>query len=270
MRREEEDPCTFTHDKLFISPYHFNEKWINTIYHSINTFKGQFIHAYPSCFEYLADYMTEGLELERVKGIFLGSERITERQLELARQVCPDAPVIFWYGLSERTNLAWGQYINGHIQYRFDPVYGYTEAYIDESGRSEIVGTSYWNDVMPLIRYRTQDFAQIENGIMNQLEGREQEFLITKQGTKIPGFTIVIDKFTWDYVEIFQVVQNEKGKVEFHLKPKKSYTEEVGMRILSSQIAKWGSYFDLKIVTVNKIYKTSLGKTPLIVSNLQK
>ena len=130
------------------------------------------------------------------------------------------------------------------------------------------MGTSYWNDVMPLIRYRTQDYGEISDGIMLELEGREQEFLTSKSGVRIPGISIMIDDFTFDYVEVFQVVQKERGKVEFHIKPRPQYSEDIGQRILVSQQAKWGDYFDLELVVTDRIERTVSGKIRHFVIDL--
>ena len=62
---------------------------------------------------------------------------------------------------------------------------------------------------------------------MRSLEGRAQEFLITRTGAKIPGFSISIDQFVWKYVEVFQVVQNEVGKIEFHVLRRDNYNVDI-------------------------------------------
>jgi phenylacetate-CoA ligase len=121
---------------------------------------------------------------------------------------------------------------------------------------------------MPLIRYRTQDYCEIREGIVCDLEGREQEFLTTRSGAKLPGISIMIDQFTWDYVEVLQVVQNEPGKVEFHVKPLPQYEESVGQRILASQQAKWGEFFDLSLVVTDRIERTPSGKIRNFVVNV--
>jgi phenylacetate-CoA ligase len=255
--------------RLVISPYHLNPEWIDRIFEKVKSFQVEYVHSYPSCFEYLVDYMLrKNLRLESIRGIFLASERVFERQLDLIHEVFPGVPVVFHYGLGEKTNLAWGSYQAGQIRYHFEKVYGFTENYLDPDGRAEIVGTSYWNDVMPLIRYRTQDMGRVENQVMNNLDGRNQEFLIARDGAKIPGFTICIDKFTWNYVEVFQVIQNEPGKLEFHIKPRPSYTPEIEARIMASQQEKWSQFFDMKIIIEPEIPRTIRGKLRLIINNI--
>jgi phenylacetate-CoA ligase len=262
-------PCARSGDRLLVSPWHFNERWIGRIFEDIRAFQPQFFHTYPSCFEYLADYMNKsGLRLEGISGIFLASERVTERLLNLIGTVFEDVPVVFHYGLGERTNLAWGSWRNGEITYELERVYGHSENYAVPGFGLEVVGTSYWNNVMPLIRYRTQDYGEIRDGVLRHLEGREQEFLVTKSGTKMPGLCIDIDDYTFDYVEVFQVVQNQKGRLEFHLKPRAEYTEAIGQRILASQRSRLGDNFDLSVVVTDHIERTSSGKIRRYVINV--
>lgn len=66
------------------------------------------------------------------------------------------------YGLTERMNLAFALHTDGRTTpYRFEPLYGWTETLVHD-GRHEIVGTSLWNEAMPLIRYRTADCAALD------------------------------------------------------------------------------------------------------------
>jgi len=269
IRTANEHPCSRYANRLLISPYHMSARWIAEIFLEVERFEPEYFHSYPSSFEYLLSYMrAAGLRLAGIKGIFLASERITRSCLEAIREVFPGVPVVFHYGLSERTNLAWGLYAGGHISYVCDDVYGFSENTTDEYGRHEIAGTSYWNDVMPLVRYRTQDYGLIEDSVIKELDGREQEFLVTKNGDRIPGFTICIDMFTWDFVETFQVVQNEKGKLEFHVVPRQALSDTDTQRIALAQDARWGRLFDIRIVLKDKIDRTNAGKQRLVVSNL--
>lgn len=270
IKKMEESPFSFKGNRMRISPYHLNSKWIKEIYETIDKFGVEFFHAYPSSLEFLARYMKKNnLSFNTLRGIFLASERVSEDLLELLNEVFEGIPISFSYGMTERTNLAWGVYEKGKgIKYKIEDLYAFQENYIDKYGRFEIVGTSYWNRCMPFIRYRTQDYGKICDGYIEALDGRNQEFLITRNNEAIPGFTIEIDKFTWNYVETFQVVQNEVGKVEFHIVPKSNYTKEIEDKILQSQYQKWGQLFDMEIIREKEIKKTQAGKTRLVINNV--
>lgn len=270
VKKDDEYPCSYAGDKMKVCPNHLNSKWIEEIFNKIKEFKPEFFHCYPSAFQYLLQYMKESNEsLHNIKGIFLASEVVTEDVLNLSQSVFKNVPVLFHYGLSERSNLAWGIFENNKICYKCDDVYGYTENPINEEGLPEIAGTSYWNYAMPLIRYNTNDIGTIENGIISNLEGRIEEFLITKQGNKIHGINVGIDDYTWRYVDIVQLVQNEPGKVEIHVKPKDSFNLNVKEKILKSQRAEWGSIFDILVVIDNRISKTKSGKVRFIINNIR-
>lgn len=270
IKLKDENPVSFIGNKMLISPYHFNEEWINEIYEEIKTFEPKLFHAYPSSFEYLVRFMHKReLHLETVKAILLASERVTVELLQMINEVFPDVPVLFSYGLTERSNLAWGSFEDNKIVYQTEELYGFTENIINSNGVNEIVGTSYWNLAMPFIRYATQDIGTYQNGFIYDLNGREQDFLVTKNNEKIPGFSVIIDKETWDYIEIFQIIQYEIGKIELHIKPKLNYTSGIGEWILEKQNSRWSSFFDIKLVINEKLGKTQSGKSRLVVNNLK-
>ena len=271
-KRKNEIPWSQIGNRLLISPYHLNDRWLPQMYSKISDFKADFFHAYPSCLEMVARFMKEeSLPRIRASGIFLASEALTESQYELFKQTF-DAPIKAHYGLCERTNLAF-MYENDDREgfyYRVNPIYGFSENLADEYGNLEIVGTSYWNHVMPLIRYRTQDFGRIEsNGVIRELDGRNQEFLFTRTGAKIPGLSIKIDEFTWDYVRIYQVVQEREGAIVLRIVPRSNFNEYVETRLLEKQRDRWGGFFDISVELVGSIPRTSSGKHRLIVNRVK-
>ena len=270
IKKDNEYPCSYVGDKMIICPNHLNYKCIDEIFNKIKEFKPAFFHCYPSAFQYLLQYMKENnLNLDNVQGIFLASEAVNKDVLNLSQLVFKNVPIIFHYGLSERSNLAWGIFQNNEICYKCDDIYGYSENIINEDGLPEIVGTSYWNYAMPLIRYNTHDIGKIENGIISNLQGRVEEFLITKHGDKIHGINIDMDDYTWKYVDIVQIVQNEPGKIEIHVKPKDSFNLDVKEKILKSKRAEWGNMFDILLVIDNRISKTKSGKVRYIINNIR-
>ncbi|OPY53025.1 MAG: hypothetical protein A4E48_00873 [Methanosaeta sp. PtaU1.Bin060] len=265
--------------RLLVSPHHLSERLLPDIASAIQNFKPDYVHAYPSCLELLAGFLKLNDIQIRTKGVFLASEEIYPGQIDLFSEVFK-SPVFFHYGAVEQVLLGYGCYNKGHINYHFHPFYGLAENFKDENGNFELVGTGFWNNTMPLIRYRTQDYGKISDEIskcdncglswptLDKLDGRLQDYLITKYGSYYPATSVSIDKFIWNYVETFQFVQNTPGEVELHIIPRPSYDDEIEKNIFEAQRTKLSCWFDsIKIVKVNEITRTCAGKRRLVVTS---
>ena len=136
---------------------------------------------------------------------------------------------------------------------------------------------------MPLIRYRTEDYGKVNEGIVTcpvcgksaktvqHLDGRKQYYLTTKYGTKFSGLSVYTDYFIWDYVSSFQFVQNKPGEIELHIVPRDNYSQEIEMRILEAQKKKLSDWFDsIRIIKETEIPLTKAGKRRLVVVNINK
>ena len=53
---------------------------------------------------------------------------------------------------------------------------------------------------------------------------------------------------------------SQPGKIEFHAKPRTTFDEEAAARIMASQQARWGEFFDLSLVLTDDIKRTPTGK----------
>jgi len=271
-------PCQIKRRRLFVSPRHLNENWLPRIINEIEDFHPDFIHSYPSCLEILARYLKDNNRNLKVKGILLASEEVRPEQLDFFKEVF-NAPICFFYGAAEQVLLGYGCYDGKNISYHFNPLFGFVENFKDEYGQ-ELVGTSLWNYAMPLIRYRTEDYGEVKEGITNcgvcgrslktvqHLDGRKQYYLTTKYGTTFPGLNVSIDYFIWDYVSSFQFVQNKPGDIELHIVPKDNFTEEVEMQILEAQKKRLSDWFEsIQIIKETEIPLTKAGKRRLVVVN---
>lgn len=112
-----------------------------------------------------------------------------------------------WYGHSEMCVLAPQC---GGENYAPYPTYGFAE---EISG--SLLGTSYNNLSMPLIRYRTGDrinVTKIQGNIINQFlieEGREGDFIVDLNGKRIPVTGLIFGRHhkifeLADYVQVYQ------------------------------------------------------------------
>jgi phenylacetate-CoA ligase len=204
-----------------------------------------------------------------MRAVLLASEPATPAQLAAIRRLFR-CPVSLNYGLSERTNLAFADYDDEClVGYHFQPLYGWSENRIDED-RCEIVGTSLWNDLMPLIRYRTGDYGRIgAGGCCAAIDGRGQDFLVDRSGRRIPGLAIVIDEVTWDFVRLYQVRQRRPGAITLAVVPRHGVlSADQRAFVLDAQRRRWGGFFDIALQEERDIPLAPNGKRKLVVSAL--
>lgn len=268
-RLAHEPPTRVIGNRLMLSPYHVAEAHRAPILDAIRRFRPAFVHAYPSSAAALADLLGNAdLDL-RVRAVLLASEPATPAQLAAIRAAFR-CPVSLNYGLSERTNLAFADYGEAGLSaYRFQPLYGWSENRADEE-RLEIVGTSLWNDVMPLIRYRTGDYGAIDaQGRCPAIDGRGQEFLVDRSGRRIPGLAIVIDEATWDFVRLYQVRQRHPGAIVLAVVPRHGgLSADQRAFVLDAQRRRWGGFFDIALQVESDIPLAPNGKRKLVVTAL--
>jgi phenylacetate-CoA ligase len=248
-------------NRLMLSPDHLQPAQRGAIIAALNRFRPQYIHAYPSGALTLAELLAPG-ELDfPVRAVLLASEAAAPSQLSFIGRVF-GAPVSISYGLTERTNLAFATCAESRPgPYRFEPLYGHTETRACH-GRSEIVGTSLWNQAMPLIRYCTGDCAAIDgNGHCDAIQGRLQEFVVDRHGNRLPGLTIALDASCWDFVKACQLYQREPGKVTLRVVPRnEGLSPEQVRALLADPRRHWGPGIEFDCVEVAEIGSTSGGK----------
>lgn len=262
IRRSDQSPVTALGRTTLVSPYHISARYIAKIIEQLNQRRFDFVHAYAAVFVELT-YLLQVYTPTRpwpIKAIFLGSEPATIPQLEILHAYW-QCPIIVHYGLNERTNLGFYRYTPGdkEICYSLEPLYSISENHRDSH---EIVGTNLWNDLMPIIRYRTKDHGLIVNGKIKQLEGREQNFLIDRHGGKISGMAVVIDERTWSQVRQYQIRQRQAGRIELCIVPRfGTLSSEFQAYILQQQIQRWGGFFDISLALCDSLPLTRSGKT---------
>jgi phenylacetate-CoA ligase len=136
----------------------------------------------------------------------------------------------------------------------------------------EIVATGLLNDAMPLIRYRVGDYAAWAknqdcpcgnfNPIITNLEGRVDDYLITRDDRKIGRLSTAIKRSPT--IHSAQIVQDQPGHAYLLVRPGNGYRPKDAAAVHDDVIERIGD-FDLKIVEVPEIPKTPTGKTALVV-----
>ncbi|MDD3215237.1 MAG: AMP-binding protein [Methanoculleus sp.] len=268
---------------LIMSSHHMTEETMPAYIDRIRRFKPRFIQGYPSTAAILARYMEEH-DIEpfpTVKAVLCGSENLYPWQRDLIREAF-GCRVFSWYGNSEQTVLA-GE-CEESTRYHVFPEYGIVEL-IGRDGRpvegpgetGEVVTTNLTNFVCPLIRYRTMDAAVLGNApcscgraypLLEKVEGRLQEFIVTKDRRLIPMTAVNMHSGVFDNVAQFQFYQKREGEVLLRIVKRPRYTEEDTAWILRELGEKFEGDVDVTIRFVAKIPRTRLGKYQFLIQDL--
>lgn len=273
LKKENEYPVEIRGNRCFVSPIHINEKWMPEIIKKTYSYRPEIIHSYPSLLYQYASYIIDNnIEPLKVKCLFLASDTFLFHHYLTFKKAFPDALIYCIYGMSERVLLGVAKIDGEHqsIGYKLNPLFGYAENVINSDGNYELVGTGYWMEAMPFIRYKTNDFGKIDrNGFIKTLEGRGNTYLTTMQGNTIAGITVLsFDDFFWVYIKSIQLIQDCPGHLILRIIPKENYSEEVGKSMIAYMEKTWPNLFKYSIeVSDAPIKGRSLKANSVIVLN---
>lgn len=268
---------------LILSSYHMTDENLPKYINLLNKFKPKFIQGYPSALFLLSKFMKKNkIKFKfNLKGVLAGSENLYDYQKEEFKEVF-GCRTYSWYGHAERVLL--GGYCEKEDLYHIFPQYGYAEV-IDtngnliDSGKGEIVGTSFHNSVMPLIRYKSADLVSIANSqkcvckrnylILNKIEGRLQELILTSSDRKISMTALNMHSNIFDNIKQFQFEQWEKGKVVFNYIEANQISDKERKKIYNELMQKLGNDIELTLKKVDNIPLTKSGKHRFLIQNLK-
>lgn len=268
-----------TRDWLTLSAFHLTAERLPEYLRHVRAFKPDILHAYPSVALHLASLMEAAGQVWPVpmKCLLAGSERLTRPQRALLEERF-GCRVYHWYGHRERAVLA-GQAGSGTLLY-FCPAYGYAElSPPDDEGLCEVIGTSFHNLAMPLIRYRTGDYVlpcspgddderELPWLAVREVRGRGHEFLIGAAGRKIPLTPFNLNHPSFFGFYAVQFFQNEPGSVELRYIPSPRLTADSLDQVRAILQRKLGEDFELTLRRVDHLEVTDCGKGRWLVSGL--
>lgn len=264
-----------TRNWLILSSYHLTLERLPEYVAALNKFRPQHLHAYPSAALMLARGMEQtGLKLDFMPvSLLCGSEKLTKESQKHLEQFF-GACVFHWYGHSERVVLAAQDRTSNHLH--FWPTYGFAEfGKANAEGNREIIGTSFHNHVMPLIRYRTGDYCKpAQSGgefawpATEAVVGRDYEFLVSATGRRIPLTAINMHDRIFDGLLAVQFFQERAGDVECRYQTGPQWQKNRSEAMRTGLLAKLGDDFSLTLHEVPEVEKTSAGKHKWLVTQL--
>jgi phenylacetate-CoA ligase len=270
-------------NRLLLSSFNMIDENLPIYIEQIKNFKPKFLHAYPSSLTVLANFMKKNSikNLPGLKAILISSEMIYPWQLKLFSEIF-ECRVFPWYGLVEISALAGSCEYNN--EYHVFPEYSYVELIKSDINCTdlkypiyEIVGTTFDNYVMPLIRYRTNDYATISKKkcicgrnhiILKEIIGRKQEFFVDQTDSLITF--IYGDVPLWNIKEkinAYQYIQTEPGIIYLNIEANNKFKKH-DLYIIENGLKKIYPRFDFKIDIVGHIPRTENGKFRYLIQKI--
>jgi phenylacetate-CoA ligase len=244
----EGDPIFFKDYELnrsYMSAFHLNDKTIFSYVDYFNKEKSKILVSYPSTIYYFALLCRKySLKVPHLKYIHGASEMCLPQWQELIYDTF-GIKLRMHYGQVEK--VAFSHQDNQDDNYKENLIYSFTE--YDEN--NIIIGSSFYNKVMPLIRYRTNDkIEKVENPILDgafpktikTIVGRNGDMLITEKDSLVPAVNFYSFMSKYDCVDLFQIIQKRETKdVDFYIVPNYNYTEDLENKLIEEMKNRLGN-----------------------------
>lgn len=176
--------------ELLMCGFHLNERTCDAYLQKIMAFRPQILSSYPSNAYALAKYFKQKKLSYRFDAVFTSSETMAPGIRKFIEDTF-QTQVYDWYGQAERV-AAIGHCTNGTYHIQED----YSLVELAPAGKNhEIVGTHLFNEVMPLIRYKTGDLVKASADqacgcgshfrTVDSIDGRACNYILTPEGYRI-------------------------------------------------------------------------------------
>jgi phenylacetate-CoA ligase len=271
--------------QLILSSDHLERRYMPAYAEALALHRPRYIEAFPSALYPLARWLADNPvpEFTRgVQGVMLFSENVYGFQMEKFREVFR-CPVVSHYGHSERVLMA--ATMPDDDRYFFWPQYGWFEL-VDAQDRpittpgklGFVVGTSFDNQVMPFVRYRTGDLAVLGEGehpmlpgfpVVERIAGRLQEFVVCRDERLVSITTLGVAHFPeLADADAIQYEQETPGRLFLKLKADRALGAETLTRIAAAVEEKMQGGCDVSVRQVESIPRTARGKTRMLVQHI--
>ncbi len=255
--------------ELLMSGYHLSEANMPFYIGAIAQYQPDDLYAYPSTAYLLAEYCLRHRIKVPLKAVFTSSEMLFNHQRETIEQAFA-CKIFDWYGQAERVSaIATCEYGQYHIM----DDYSITELIPAGDGRFEIVGTTLFNTVMPLIRYRMGDYVQSKTELclckrafrtVQGIDGREGSYLNTPSGSLI-GIVNHIPRGVNNLIEL-QFVQESLYEIKLRIVCTANFSQHDESKLLDNAREHISKDIKFVIERVPYIPRTQTGKFKPVVT----
>lgn len=271
--------------EFIFNNFRLSSEYVRQIYQTLLKYKINFIHAYPSAaYQFCLLCKEQGLDLGFIRAFLCGSEGIIDFQKKLIVDEL-GLKLYSWYGHSEKLIL--GGYCENTDHYHIEPQYGFFELIgknnepIVTSGEfGEIVGTTINNYGMPLIRYRTGDFAEYVGDhcekcgrkmvVIKNIQGRwDKNQIFRKDGTYITTTALNLHSELYKVIDGLQYIQESRGILRVLIIKGSNFQQDHERAFFKHFSDAMGSDSEVNIEFVESLISQPNGKFVQLISKIK-
>lgn len=252
------------------------------IANTLEKFGPQLLCAYPSALETLSRYLRDSNRRLHIPCILTSSE-VVRRDAWLLNEEMLGGKLADYYGQAERVAYAFAYAPREYrFQYRYSrvefiPYDGPALARDSEHSIYEIVGTTFWNALLPVVRYRTGDLirvpaswgeAELEELALGLRSfegvlGRQQEVVLCPNAVRVTGLGMVPNDVR--NVLRMQLVQEDFESARIFVLPTASFNTDDAEVLMANARARIPEHVNVTVEIAKRLEHTPRGKTPLVV-----
>lgn len=266
-------------NQLVLSSRHLREPCVDALIRELERFAPFLMQAYPSTAYELALLLEQRNESLKIPYVFTASEPLYPHQRQLIEERL-GARVMEYYGMAERVAYA-SECERGNLHVNTD--YSYVEIVDDEgkptNGDGYIVGTTFHNTVMPLVRYRVSDRTRWRSErcpcgrsypLVEPVTGKFEDTLYGARGQRISPSVVTFIFKSLDGIQRSQVAQVGASEWEIRVVPAAGYGQSQRNRLVQNVRELVDPDLNVTVREVDDIARTSAHKYRWIVNEYSR
>jgi phenylacetate-CoA ligase len=266
-------------NQLVLSSRHLREPCVDALIGELQRFAPFMIQAYPSTAYELALLLEKRNAFLKIPFIFAASEPTYPHQRALIEERL-GGKVMEYYGMAERVAYA-SECERGRLHVNTD--YSHVEI-VDEDGKPTdgdgyIVGTTFHNTVMPLVRYRVSDRTRWVKErcacgrtypLIEPVTGKFEDTLFGARGQRISPSVVTFIFKSLRGIERSQVAQVGANEWEIRVVPAAGYGEAQRKQLVQNMRELVDPDINVTVREVDDIARTSAHKYRWIVNEYSR
>lgn len=263
----------FSNRRVYYSSYHITRNSVEKYLRHMTSRSLEWVEGYPSAIGNLAQLgLSAGANFPKIRAVIPSSETLDDITRSTIEKAFGKVIWEFYAAAEQAAFISQCEAGSLHI----NPEYGIVEfqscGYTDNGEElHEMIGTSFRNRAMPLLRYRTGDLVVRDHTAcacgrtfprLKRIVGRTVDAVVLPDGRRLTAIGDIIRGLP---IERSQVVQISEGAVEFRVVPIRSGWSVEAKNTLEHRLRdRLGDSARIRIQVVRSIPPGPNGKTPLV------